>query len=235
MLSTTTIDRYGDSLVPDGFDLTDFKRNPVLIANHQYGGPEGSPGSVGRWVKIGVEDVKGVGRALVGTCEFMRDDDLAERWWQRFVQGVAAAFSVGFIVRAHELREIEVGGKATRVRVFTDMELLEVSCVTVPANPDAVVLAASVAGRSLLTPEPAGLDDVAALLDERGNDGDTGGGGGGMSARRVNKVLSRSLAPLVRAAVAQALNPYLKTLNPASLVKAPPSVHSRHAERVPPQ
>ncbi len=200
ILSTPTIDRYGEVILPESVmkRLDGFKKNPVLLANHVHSADDGSSGIIGKWVEIGIRKLPGVGKAVVGTCRLMEDDPLAESWWQRFRQGVAVAFSIGFIVHGWEMRDIKHEGQTRRVRVFTDIELIEVSAVSVPACEDAVILAASLG---------AGGRGVPASMMEP----DTGihgpaGGANGLSRRRMNKQLSLSIGPLIRGEVSRALN-----------------------------
>ncbi len=215
ILSTPSIDRYGEIILPEAFlkRIDRFKRNPVMLANHVTAANTGASGIIGKWIDIGVRKVPGVGQALVGTCRFMEDDELAESWWQRFRQGMAVAFSVGMIIHAWEARPVKQDKGETRsVRVYTDVELLEVSAVSVPANQDAVVLAASLgaAGRGVPASAMSPDADIAGLLG--GSDGLPGalpgasGGGGGLSGRRLSKTLSRSIPAIVQAEVRKLLS-----------------------------
>jgi hypothetical protein len=47
--------------------------------------------------------------------------------------------SVGFITHAFEMREMEFDGSTQRVRVFTDVELIEISAVAIPANRESLI------------------------------------------------------------------------------------------------
>lgn len=55
---------------------------------------------------------------------------LAEDYWQLYKGKFQRAFSVGFIPHASERQRID----SNEVLVFTEVELLEISCVPVPAN-----------------------------------------------------------------------------------------------------
>lgn len=206
ILSTSGIDSYGESIDQDGWDFSRFDLNPVLLANHQHGSESGQPTSLGRWVKYGVKTIPGKGKCLVGTCEFLRDDALAESWWQRFLQGAVSAFSVGFLSRGTERRVMDVDGEKRRVLTHTRMLLLEISAVTIPANQDCVVLAAAAGGVPGMGPsaEPDGLE---RWIDQLGLRRGTNDNAGGMSNRRTNKVLSRSMQPMVAKALSDALDP----------------------------
>ena len=203
ILSAPTVDAYGDIVLPEAVmkRLDRFKKNPVLLANHVHTADDGGSGIVGKWISIGIQKVPGIGRCVVGTCRFMDNDALAESWWQRFRQGMAVAFSIGFIVRGYEIRDIKHDGTTKRVKVFTDIELLEVSCVSVPACADAVVLAASLGGSGRGVPASAMQPDadIGGLLGGSGGDS-------GLSRRRMDKTLSRSISAIVQAEVRKQLN-----------------------------
>jgi hypothetical protein len=61
--------------------------------------------------------------------------DLSEQYWQLYSTGFMRAVSIGFLPKAW--RDVLEDGK--RIREFTEVELLEISAVAVPANPDALV------------------------------------------------------------------------------------------------
>ncbi len=152
LVSTPNIDRYEELIDKNAYDkwLATFLSNPVLIANHVYSSPDGHPTVVGKWL-----DLKATDEGLIGTCQFMVDDELAEKWWNRFKQRMVRAFSVGFISHAYELREFEMeSGEKRRLRVHTEAELLEISCVSIPANRQSLALAASaMSGRAAADPD----------------------------------------------------------------------------------
>ena len=137
--STRNIDRYGEIVEPEAFraSLDTFRANPVFMAGHVYVAPSGKPTSIGHWPEIGITS-----DGLEGVAEFMADDELAEDYWKRYSRGVQKAVSVGFIVHAWRMEDREVEGQRQRVRVFTDVELIEVSAVAIPANRQSLVRAA---------------------------------------------------------------------------------------------
>lgn len=141
ILSTASVDRYGEKVLPSAFakSLPRFMRNPKFLAGHRYATIDGSPTSIGHWTQMQV-----TGDALVGTAKFLPPGDtLADKWFYRFVHGAQRTFSVGFITKASELREADVDGAKKVIRHFTEVELLEVSAVEIPANADALMRAAS--------------------------------------------------------------------------------------------
>lgn len=128
VLSDATVDRYGDTIEADGWDLRWFKQNPIALFGHDGSFP------IGTWDDIRVEGGKLLARlklAAEGTSP--RIDEL-----RRLVQqGILKAVSVGF-----KPVESEPMGKRGGIR-YMKQELLETSLVSVPANPAALAVAKS--------------------------------------------------------------------------------------------
>uniref|UniRef100_A0A6M3KRV3 Putative prohead protease n=1 Tax=viral metagenome TaxID=1070528 RepID=A0A6M3KRV3_9ZZZZ len=126
--STSDQDRDGEVIDVNGWDLKNFKKNPVIMFGHDY---RSLP--IGRATKIGVRDGKLVNNVEFppeGTYEFA---DIVERL-------VGAGFlkteSVGFVPKKWEDGD---GGEKTPRRTYTKQELLEISIVPVPSNPNALM------------------------------------------------------------------------------------------------
>jgi HK97 family phage prohead protease/HK97 family phage major capsid protein len=131
VLSDETVDRYGDIIVAKGWDLKDFKKNPIALFGHQGSFP------IGNWTNVRVEGTKLIGTlvlAAAGTSE--RINELISL----VQQGILRAVSVGF--RPIENEPIDpkqpYGGQR-----YTKSQLLETSLVSVPANPAALAIAKS--------------------------------------------------------------------------------------------
>ena len=125
-ISTKGKDRMDEVLDPSGADLKPFRKNPVVMFGHDYWS---TPIAKALWVK---QDNKG----LVSKMEFA-ETEFAEEVFKLYQGGFMNAFSVGFIPKKWE----DGDGKKQPTRKYTDWELLEYSAVSVPANPDALVLA----------------------------------------------------------------------------------------------
>lgn len=125
--STETVDRDREVIRIDAWKLENFQKNPVLIWAHNYGLPP-----IGRvlWVK---KD----GKALKFKAQFHRKTQLSNEIWELYKAGHLHAFSVGFIPR--KWKDLEEGENTEVRRIFEEVELLEISAVPVPANPDALV------------------------------------------------------------------------------------------------
>jgi HK97 family phage prohead protease len=122
--STESPDRDGEVIKQDGWDLTNFKSNPVLLASHNY-----HEFPIGKATDIAIQDGKLIFKAI-----FSEATEKAKEAYALVKEGILSAFSVGFIPREYDSKE---------AGVITKAELLEISLVAVPANPQAVVLAKS--------------------------------------------------------------------------------------------
>lgn len=128
VLSDATVDRYGDVVEPDGWELSNFRKNPIALFNHDSNAP------IGRWEGVRVSGGKLVGKlVLAAEGTSIRIDEI-----RRLVeQGILRATSVGFMPQER------AENKSTGGYRFTRQELMETSLVSVPANPNAVQLAKS--------------------------------------------------------------------------------------------
>lgn len=136
--STGEIDRYGEIVLPSAFkDLDRFlKERHLFCAGHRYVDDAGMPTVIGK-VLSAAPDAKG----LKFTAWF-DTDELGEAWFQKFRKGVIKAFSIGFIPKTFEYRELpDANGRMRQVRTYTDVELLEISAVPIPANRESLVAA----------------------------------------------------------------------------------------------
>lgn len=131
VLSDATVDRYGDIVEPEGWDLSWFKSNPIALFGHDNKFP------IGVWENVRVEGGKLIGKLkLAARGTSARIDELISL----VEQNVLRAVSVGFIPRKSEPIDPDKPYNGTR---FLEQELLETSLVPVPANPSAVQLAKS--------------------------------------------------------------------------------------------
>lgn len=131
VLSDATVDRMGDIIDPAGWDLRNFKQNPIALFGHSGDFP------IGKWADLRVEGGKLVGRlVLAARGTSARIDELIGL----VEQGILRAVSVGF--RPIEAEPIDKN-KPYGGQRYKKQELLETSLVSVPANPAAVALAKS--------------------------------------------------------------------------------------------
>lgn len=182
--STESIDAHGE-IVEQSWRLERYAANPVVLYGHEV------------WTEQRPEDTLPIGHAenvriedgaLKARLFFVdqKANPLAEKVYQSMRQGSLRAVSVGFM--PNEVRLEKRDGRD--VYVLADNELMEISVVAIPANPDAVAesrakaiasLRAKVSGshtegpqernmkriaKALGLHEAAGEDDVIGRLDE---------------------------------------------------------------------
>jgi HK97 family phage prohead protease len=125
--SDDTLDRYDEVIEAQGWDLTNYQRNPVFQNSHKYGDIVFTLG------KSLVTEVRG--NALVQRIEFAVDiNPVAKLAYDLYRGGFLNAVSVGFI----PLEWKDGGGASGYARKFLKQELLELSAVSIPANPNAL-------------------------------------------------------------------------------------------------
>jgi HK97 family phage prohead protease/HK97 family phage major capsid protein len=127
VLSDETVDRYGDVIASDGWDVKDFKKNPIALFGHRGDFP------IGTWDNLRVEN-KGLRARLKLAPEgtSARIDEI-----RKLVDaGILKAVSVGFM--PVESKPLESGGGGYH---YTKSSLMECSLVTIPANPNALQIA----------------------------------------------------------------------------------------------
>lgn len=130
-ISTPVIDRAADIVRQDGWDLDAFRRNPVVLWQHDQ---DGLP--VGKVTTIGL-----VGGNLSADVEFVPADvpvigEKAEAILRLIDAGFLSATSVGFGVVDYEVVDRADGRRGVD---FVRQELRELSIVTVPCNPEALI------------------------------------------------------------------------------------------------
>ncbi len=120
IISTMDVDRHGESVDVNGWDLTHYKTNGVVLWAHDYGGLP-----IGVCTSIATQDGK-----LRAQGKFVPGDanPFAQQVRKLYDFGAVKATSVGFIA------------EETNGNVITKAELLEFSFVPVPANPYCLTL-----------------------------------------------------------------------------------------------
>lgn len=123
--STDAQDRYGE-IVEQVWQLDAYQANPVVLYAH-----DSRELPIGKAENIRVEDGQ-----LVATLRFVGAEvnPRAEQVWQLVQEGVLRAVSVGFIPHTYRWEKRD----DREVLVLTDNELVEISVVPVPANPEAL-------------------------------------------------------------------------------------------------
>lgn len=137
--STEDPDRDGDIIRLDGWDTTNFEKNNVCFYGHDYRG-----NSVKFPIGTATVTKDVVNRRLLFSVTFSKSFEDAQTVKALVDEGILKATSVGFIAKEGGMSlmvDPETG--AVVGREFNGQELLELSIVPLPANPNAVRLALS--------------------------------------------------------------------------------------------
>ena len=159
--STNDIDRHGTIVEPRGIDTENYSANPVFMWGHDAYGSGGGPPDL--------ENV--LGRVI----DYRKDDsafDIEVEWASHdrasmardlVRAGFLSAVSVGFIPDPDSMTTRAIEG--TEVPVYNRTELVEVSLVPVPSNPNAIALARSIRLPVFSQPSPSSGVDSEAFRD----------------------------------------------------------------------
>lgn len=138
VISTEDLDRDSDTLAIKGWNLKNYKKNPVVQWAHDYYSPP-----IAKAVKVYAEDGK-----LKSLAEFTPQDmnPFGYMIYQMLKNKFLNATSVGFKAIDYEfVEESDNSGNCTRRGInYKKQELLEYSVVPIPANPMALVEARSI-------------------------------------------------------------------------------------------
>lgn len=133
--TTEALDRDGESIRVNGWKLDNFRKNPVVMFGHDY-----STRPVARAVKI-----DNSGKALTFDVQFPTEEEAGE--WFGFTDSVYRMLKSGFLnsssvgFRPLKWEDADGDGKSAPRRIWTEQELMELSIVPVPSNPEALAAA----------------------------------------------------------------------------------------------
>jgi len=158
--STEDKDRQGDVIMANGWQLKQYKKNPVFLWSHQYNEPP-----IGKAINVWAEDGK-----LKFHIKFAEKDEyeFADTIYRLYKGGYLRASSVGFLpLKSEPIEEAKddevIFGQPTR---YLKQELLELSGCPVPANPNAL---AEAKAKGLIKDE---LPFLPALVVDKDEDED---------------------------------------------------------------
>ena len=121
--SSDVVDRQGEIIEQTGWDLKNFKQNPIMLWMHDHTKPLGKVTRI--WLdKTGAKPILKFKGVISDATEWGRAAK------QLVEEGILNSFSVGF--RAMDMDDNKI----------IKQELYEISLVTVPANPEARIIAA---------------------------------------------------------------------------------------------
>jgi HK97 family phage prohead protease len=129
VLSDGSVDRMNDVINATGWELADYKRNPIVLWAHLSSEPP-----IGKMTNIFVS-----GDRLIGDVRFAdaQTYGFADQIFRLVKKGFITAGSVGFVPLDYNFSDDRHGGID-----FHRQELLEFSVVPVPANSNALVVQA---------------------------------------------------------------------------------------------
>ena len=111
------VDRSTESVLPSGYDLKSYKKNPILLYQHDKSRPIG---------KIITVELRPDGLYVEANVHKQMDPQAH----YAVEQGILKTFSIGFMVKDYE--EID------DIYFWTKVELLEISIVSVPDNQESI-------------------------------------------------------------------------------------------------
>jgi hypothetical protein len=154
----TTKDRDGDVIMSKGVDLTQFKRDPVILPQHQ-----GRELPIGRALSVKYDEES---NSIIGKVLFFDDtidlSGMSETYFRMVDSGALQGGSIGFDadwknVRKPSPEEKKLYKMDDNGLIFDKITLIEFSIVTIPANLNARQI-----------PSGKAWDDTAKVMKENG-------------------------------------------------------------------
>ena len=130
--TTEDEDRSGDIMVADGGDFANYSKNPLFLWAHDHSGATLPIGKA-----LDVQKISGVGADF--KIQFDAKDPFAMEVYRKYKEGYLHAVSVGAIVHKAE-RRLKSDGEPMwpPAYKYLNWELLELSGVPIPDNPNAL-------------------------------------------------------------------------------------------------
>ena len=159
--SDESIDRDNESIMSDGWKLTNYKKNPVVLLNHMhYELP------VAKTKRVWIDKNK---KALMFDIQFPEPEisSVGDTLYKLYSEGYMNSTSVGFKPNFDKVIWND-DNKPGKPRItFQEQELLELSLVSVPANPRALLTQKSIQDAiKAEVIDQLELDELSTLFDE---------------------------------------------------------------------
>lgn len=188
--SDSTIDRYQETIEASGWKLENYRKNPVFQNSHKYGDVLFTLG------KSLVTEVRS-GKLFQRIAFATEVNPVAKIAHGLYQGGFLNAVSVGFIPikweNGNNGKDGTNGTNGTNYRrKYLEQELLELSAVAVPANPNALVM-----GLKSGVIDKGGLEDLADFLKQFCSDKagpDTHAGASGVGAHEAHALRLSKMA-----------------------------------------
>jgi len=133
MANANIVDRMDERVDPKGGDFTNFQKNPVLLSDHMYW----ASSVIGAVEELTPEDAGTGFTAIIGDPTKAPLTTAQEEVRSLVAQGFIKTVSIGFIPQKIQAPTFNDEGAMIDPAVILKWELLELSVVAVPANPDA--------------------------------------------------------------------------------------------------
>jgi phage head maturation protease len=127
VLTSKTVDRDSEVILPDGGDVEEFKSNPVFLWAHDMWSP-----AIG---KVLTDTIKTTKQKMTADVQFDMNDPFAELVFNKYKDGFLSAGSIRFRPTSIGTEPVLPGQKGVTIEKW---KLLEFSAVPVPANPQAL-------------------------------------------------------------------------------------------------
>jgi len=131
-ITDSSVDRDKEVLLPDGMNISEFKKNGIILFNHDKNLPLGTVLSLRR---------KGESWVAKGKLAEQGTSPEIDSVWSLVSQGILKAISIGFVNqegRQPTKLDIKKFGKNVNY-VISKFELIEFSIVAVGSNPNALI------------------------------------------------------------------------------------------------
>jgi len=119
-------DRYGEIMPKECWDFGNFQKNPIMLYQHNHNLPIGQITEI-YTTETGVKFVGRIGK------EGKKKTSLQQEVIDLIEQGIIKSFSVGFIPKDYDY------DRNADVLVYKDVELLEISVVSIPMDGNALM------------------------------------------------------------------------------------------------
>lgn len=190
VFSTEVEDRHGEIVVQNGWKLDNYMLNPVVLWAHKSDQP-----AIAKMVELGVKKAQSGIDQLEGKMQFaVSEYPFAETVFNLIVGGYQNAFSAGFINNRYEIDQ------DNNKIYLVENELLEVSCVPVPANQLSLAKSKGI-DISAYEKEVEPSDEDIAEIEEEEESPDGGDDDEEDAEEKALETISKSNIETIRAAI----------------------------------
>lgn len=136
VISSSALNSYGFRVLTDGIDISQYKRNPILLWMHNrpYMGRKDEVLPLGTVADLHID-----GDKLIGTLVFDEKDEFAMQIKQKWDAGILKMVSAG-LEAVEKSDDPSVLLKGQKYATVTKSKLIEVSVVDIGANDEAIAL-----------------------------------------------------------------------------------------------